>query len=178
MKKKLLLMITLLLLPAMLLSACSPTDRLRDLLSQATDVLSSRQAGEEGAEATAVPEAEVSSPSTATDDSSRVVTTSGDVLTALQDTLGQIYEIVNPSVVYIQVTLRSEMPNLGNFEWPEGFGVPEQFDSTAQASGFVWDEEGHIVTNNHVVEDASHSEMFMMISPCRRCCHGDFRHQG
>lgn len=155
MKKKLLLMITLLLLPAMLLSACSPTDRLRDLLSQATDVLSSRQAGEEGAEATAVPEAEVSSPSTATDDSSRVVTTSGDVLTALQDTLGQIYEIVNPSVVYIQVTLRSEMPNLGNFEWPEGFGVPEQFDSTAQASGFVWDEEGHIVTNNHVVEDAT-----------------------
>jgi S1-C subfamily serine protease len=155
MKKKLLLMITLLLLPAMLLSACSPTDRLRDLLSQATDVLSSRQAGEEEAEATAVPEAEVSSPSSATDDSSRVVTTSGDVLTALQDTLGQIYEIVNPSVVYIQVTLRSEMPSLGNFEWPEGFGVPEQFDSSAQASGFVWDEEGHIVTNNHVVEDAT-----------------------
>lgn len=155
MKKKFLLIIAVLLLPAMLLSACSPTDRLRDLVSQATDVLSSRQAGEEEAEATAVPGAEVSAPSSAPDDSSRVVTTSGDVLTALQDTLGQIYEIVNPSVVYIQVTLRSEMPNLGNFEWPEGFGVPEQFDSTAQASGFVWDEEGHIVTNNHVVEDAT-----------------------
>ena len=155
MKKKLLLIIALFLLPAMLLSACSPTDRLRDLLSQATDVLSSRQAGEEEAAATAVPEAQVSSPPSAPGDSSRVVTTSGDVLTALQDTLGQIYEIVNPSVVYIQVTLRSQMPDLGNFEWPEGFGIPEEFDSSAQASGFVWDEEGHIVTNNHVVEDAT-----------------------
>jgi S1-C subfamily serine protease len=61
-----------------------------------------------------------------------------DVLSALQETFQQIYTNVNPSVVNIQVT--------------ESVGPME---TSGEGSGFVWDTEGHIVTNNHVVENAS-----------------------
>jgi len=47
--------------------------------------------------------------------------------------LVELYERVSPSVVHIAVTTRS---------------------SGGAGSGFVWDAEGHIVTNNHVVEGA------------------------
>ncbi len=46
----------------------------------------------------------------------------------------ELYERVSPSVVHIAVTTRSNGSGAG--------------------SGFVWDTEGHIVTNNHVVESA------------------------
>ena len=45
----------------------------------------------------------------------------------------ELYERVSPSVVHIRVTTRG---------------------SGGTGSGFVWDTEGHIVTNNHVVESA------------------------
>jgi len=46
----------------------------------------------------------------------------------------ELYERVSPSVVHIAVTTRS--------------------NGSGSGSGFVWDTEGHIVTNNHVVEGA------------------------
>ncbi len=58
----------------------------------------------------------------------------GDAVAALQGTLTEIYNKVNPSVVNIQV-LRA--------------------GSGGNGSGFVWDKDGHIVTNNHVVASAS-----------------------
>ena len=64
-------------------------------------------------------------------------------LAVLQDTFEQIYESVNPSVVNIQVVVRNS----------DGFG--NQSEGTGLGSGFVWDQEGHIVTNAHVVEGAS-----------------------
>ena len=45
----------------------------------------------------------------------------------LQDTLTRLYQEANPSVVYIIVS------------------------SSSSGSGFVYDEDGHVVTNNHVV---------------------------
>lgn len=52
-------------------------------------------------------------------------------------------------------------PNDPDFELPEGFPeLPEGFDPNepvpqqSQGSGFVYDKEGHIITNNHVVADA------------------------
>jgi 2-alkenal reductase len=69
-------------------------------------------------------------------------------LSALQSIFEEIYQKVNPSVVNIQVVEQSSGGNLGG-----GFGsnVPQQ----ALGSGFVWDNSGHIVTNNHVVAGAS-----------------------
>lgn len=60
------------------------------------------------------------------------------VLTTVQSIFQQIYQGVNPSVVNIQVT--------SSDGW---------YTSTSQGSGFIWDVAGHIVTNNHVIEDAS-----------------------
>jgi len=48
----------------------------------------------------------------------------------------ELYERVSPSVVHIAVTTRG-----------------------SSGSGFVWDTEGHIVTNNHVVEGARRIEV-------------------
>jgi len=61
-----------------------------------------------------------------------------------EELLIQLYERVNPSVVNIRVQQRLEMR-----QPPPGF--PEDFFHEGQGSGFVWDTEGHIVTNNHVV---------------------------
>jgi serine protease Do len=74
-------------------------------------------------------------------------------IAALEGALEQIYTRVNPSVVNIQVvetvTAFSSIPQI------PGFTTPSQ-PQTQQVlgSGFVWDTEGHIVTNNHVVEGA------------------------
>ena len=57
----------------------------------------------------------------------------------LEGSLIGIYEQVNPSVVNIQVMR-------GNSAVSRGQGA---------GSGFVWDTNGHIVTNNHVVAGAS-----------------------
>lgn len=62
-------------------------------------------------------------------------------LSEIQATYEQVYEEVNPSVVNIQVG-SSAMSGLTT-DLQGGLG-----------SGFVWDEAGHIVTNNHVVEGA------------------------
>lgn len=66
--------------------------------------------------------------------------------------LTAIYEQVNPSVVNVTVlgTSSSMVP---------GGALPQNIDPNgllpiSSGSGFVWDLDGHIVTNNHVVEDA------------------------
>jgi serine protease Do len=71
-------------------------------------------------------------------------------LAAYQQTLEQIYQKVNPSVVNINVieTATTIVPRRFG-----GSGVPVQ--QTALGSGFVWDTQGHIVTNNHVIDGAS-----------------------
>jgi len=61
-----------------------------------------------------------------------------EVLAVVQNTFQSIYTNVNPSVVNIQVS--------------EYYG-PQVI--SGEGSGFVWDNEGHIVTNSHVVDGAS-----------------------
>ncbi|HTP11291.1 MAG TPA: trypsin-like peptidase domain-containing protein, partial [Anaerolineae bacterium] len=74
----------------------------------------------------------------------------------LEATLEQIYQQVNPSVVAIHVVEQASGTTSNPFFSNPGQN-PDQGTPQAQAlgSGFVWDKDGHIVTNNHVVAGAS-----------------------
>jgi serine protease Do len=88
--------------------------------------------------------------------------TDASVLAALEGTLGNVYAEVSPSVVNIQVVQKMEavsqqipeMPGFRFFEPPSEGETPQDRYRSGGGSGFVWDKDGHIVTNNHVVEGA------------------------
>jgi serine protease Do len=85
------------------------------------------------------------------------VTGSGS-LADYEQTLENIYAQVNPSVVNIQVVSQAstsiQVPQLPGD--PFGFGNPGSGGiQQALGSGFVWDTQGHIVTNNHVINGAT-----------------------
>lgn len=65
-------------------------------------------------------------------------------LTELEKTNIQIYKAARPSVVHItSLAIRSGLFQLNAREVPRGTG-----------SGFLWDEQGHVVTNFHVIQGA------------------------
>ncbi len=74
--------------------------------------------------------------------------------------LVNLYQRVSPSVVSIQVVKPAEV-DLQPFPFPTGVPTPDvplqptAIPQTGEGSGFVVDTEGHIVTNNHVVVNAS-----------------------
>ncbi|GAB4574657.1 MAG: trypsin-like peptidase domain-containing protein [Anaerolineae bacterium] len=85
----------------------------------------------------------------------------------LQDQLIALYREANPSVVSIQVRQEvsrtvqmpefnfPEIPGFPQFQWPD---TPRQQEQQryiyGQGSGFVYDTDGHIVTNYHVAGEA------------------------
>ncbi len=74
--------------------------------------------------------------------------------------VASIYERVAPSVVYIRVVQQVagvEIPRIEIPGWPEP--PPQDFYRQGTGSGFVWDTEGHIVTNYHVVQGAEKVEV-------------------
>lgn len=101
---------------------------------------------------TAVPQATIGAPSVTPN-------TNATALSALQGTLEEIYTQVSPSVVNIQVT-QKESTSGSSFNFPLLPGMPnlqqapQDYYQHGSGSGFVWDKEGHIVTNNHVVDGA------------------------
>jgi 2-alkenal reductase len=92
--------------------------------------------------------------------------TSGSLLAAYQGTLENIYTAVSPSVVNIRVVQKvdastsgtSQLPGLPFFNLPQGQQPQQQYQS-GLGSGFVWDTNGDIVTNNHVVTGADKIEV-------------------
>ncbi len=74
----------------------------------------------------------------------RAITARGD-LAGEEINAIELFQEISPSVVYItSIELRRNFFTLNAYEIPKGTG-----------SGFVWDQEGRIVTNFHVIEDAS-----------------------
>jgi serine protease Do len=70
-----------------------------------------------------------------------------------------LYEQANPSVVSVQVRqpvsgdITGELPQIPNFPFPQDQGDQQQY-TYGQGSGFVYDTDGHIVTNYHVAGEA------------------------
>lgn len=62
-----------------------------------------------------------------------------------------IFKNVSRSVVFISsIELRRDFFSLNSYEIPKGTG-----------SGFIWDKDGRVVTNFHVIEDASRIEVVL-----------------
>lgn len=81
---------------------------------------------------------------------------------AEEQLVANIYERVAPSVVHIRVVQRISGSQRPEFEipgWPLIPELPEEFYRRGQGSGFVWDQDGRIVTNFHVVQDAEEVEV-------------------
>lgn len=66
--------------------------------------------------------------------------------------LENIYREVNPSVVNVTV-LSAAHVTVPDDQLPPGMD-PDELLPFSSGSGFVWDLDGHIVTNNHVVDGA------------------------
>lgn len=80
-----------------------------------------------------------------------------DLMAAYEDALVGVYHDAVPSVVSIRVT-KSMISGLDN-----GENLPKdhpEFFNQGSGSGFVWDTQGHIVTNDHVVDGATDIEVF------------------
>ncbi|MEW6593956.1 MAG: trypsin-like peptidase domain-containing protein [Thermodesulfobacteriota bacterium] len=87
-------------------------------------------------------------PATGPDAGPQAVVARGD-LASEEKTAVEIFRNSSPAVVYITtIELRRNLFNLNIYEIPKGTG-----------SGFIWDREGRIVTNYHVIEEANRVEV-------------------
>jgi len=78
----------------------------------------------------------------------RPVEVRGDLMEVEKSRI-QVYKQTTPSVVHITVMTQRVGPyNLNTQQVPEGTG-----------SGFIWDKQGHVVTNFHVVKGASSAKV-------------------
>jgi S1-C subfamily serine protease len=81
---------------------------------------------------------------------SRAVIARGDLANDEKNTI-EIFKNTSASVVYItSIALRRSLFSLNAVEIPQGTG-----------SGFVWDKDGRIVTNYHVISDANSIQVTM-----------------
>lgn len=84
------------------------------------------------------------------------------IVAAQEQVLNRIYESALPSVVHIRVVQKVQAPSIQMPEIP-GFPpfpqIPQEFYRQGEGSGFVWDRQGHIVTNNHVVQGSDRVEV-------------------
>jgi len=78
----------------------------------------------------------------------RTVTARGDLAADEQATI-QLFEQASPSVVYISTSRR-----VVDFWSRDVMSVPQ-----GTGSGFIWDDQGDVVTNFHVIEGASEADV-------------------
>ena len=77
------------------------------------------------------------------------------IVAAQEQVMINIYQNLLPSVVHIRVSSRLDTglisPSIPRLPLPQD---PRDFFQQGEGSGFVWDDDGHIVTNNHVIQGA------------------------
>ncbi len=114
------------------------------------------------AAATAQPEV-VARPSTVDNPPAQPPVVSGNATvqtTPLEQTYIQLYEKVNPSVVNIRVVegapaQSNQVQPTPDLPFPLPGNPGQAIPSQAEGSGFIYDQNGYIVTNNHVVDGAT-----------------------
>ncbi|MFV0439326.1 MAG: S1C family serine protease [Desulfopila sp.] len=80
----------------------------------------------------------------------KAITARGD-LAGEEQTAIEVFRATSSAVVYVtSIAVRRSFLSLNAVEIPQGTG-----------SGFVWDDEGRIVTNFHVIEDANRVQVTM-----------------
>lgn len=78
-----------------------------------------------------------------------------ELVAAYQGALERVYTQVGPSVVNIQVSINRAGRGFNPPDLPPDHPeIPPEFRGEGSGTGFVWDQEGHIVTNWHVIAGA------------------------
>jgi serine protease Do len=164
MKKQLISITSILLVSVFALSACSGMSNVGSIVTQ----LERAQAAVETlTQATPVASntdtsAGLSKSTTNTTTDSPAISSGSDLLAAYEAALENVYTTVSPQVVNIHVMMPTNLADLQNIPGLEnipGLNSDQQQQipqfSPALGSGFIWDTQGHIVTNNHVVDGAT-----------------------
>lgn len=90
-------------------------------------------------------------------DSSEESTVSSEIVPVFgaPSSFADLVEQIQPSVVYISSTQEIQTRRIHRDYWGRQYGVPETRRSQSLGSGFIIDQEGLILTNSHVIADAS-----------------------
>ncbi len=162
MDKKVVSLASLVLVSAMLLSACSGIAA----FSQSANPLNVAQAASQSTTVSTQPTSGTTTTTNPTSAGNAVsqapaaVAGSSELLAAYESTMESIYSTVGPQVVNIMVLVPatgSSTQNFPGFNNTPNSQTPQY--SQALGSGFFWDTNGNIVTNNHVVDGATKIEV-------------------
>ncbi len=98
---------------------------------------------------------------------------SGALVRQLNDSFAQVYDKIAPTVVVIEVRRSADAPVSGLPEGLEFFFRRQQPDRSLplmpdQGSGFIVSQEGHIITNNHVVDNAAPDGLLVKLKDGRK----------
>ena len=155
MKKHLIIVISLVLISVFALSACGG---MADIASIVSNQLESAQAASEALTQAVPPALDAESVGGLSKPKSELssITSGSELLAAYENALMNVYEMVGPQVVNIMVqtdTNPGDLQNIPGLEDMPDLQIPEF--NQGLGSGFIWDTNGNIVTNNHVVDGAT-----------------------